>query len=130
MAVILQRGNDDGRVVGRQRGQDRLMPVDAVAGTTAAGLFADVHRHRQLQLQQYRLQREVELAVVGEPHHGRMELPVGVVAVQIIGGATHQLQCGAYRPQRHLNIRQRQCRLDRVALQHLPQSEELQNVRG
>ena len=72
------------------------MPLDAVVRAVLAGLGPDVHRHRQLQFQQDRLERDVELTIVGEPHHGRVEHAVRVVTVQFVGRGAHLVQRGAY----------------------------------
>ena len=63
------------------------MPLDAVVGAVLAGLLPEVHRHRQLQLEQDRLERDVELTVVGQPHDRRVEDAVRVVAFQFVGRA-------------------------------------------
>ena len=58
---------------------------------------ADVHRHRELQFEQDRLEGDVELTVVGQPDDGRVEAAVGVVTVQFVGRGAHLVQRGAYR---------------------------------
>ncbi len=130
MAVLLQGGEDNDGIIGLQGGQNHLVPLDAIASRVPAGLFAHVHRHRQLQFQQYRLERDVELPVVGQSDHCRMEQPMCVVAIQIICSSTHLIQCGADRLQGGARVGQRQRGFDCVAFKHMAQREELQDVRG
>ena len=129
MAVVVQRGDDGRGVIGLQRRQDRLVPRDAVARAVPARLFPEVHRHRELQFQQDRLERDVELPVVRQPDHGRVERAVRVVAFQLVGRGAHLVQRGANRLQRRRGIGERQRGLDRVTFQHMAQREELQDVR-
>ena len=130
MAVILQGSQDNDGIIGLQGGQDRLVSLDAITSLVPAGLFAHVHRHRQLEFQQYRLECDIELPVVGKADDGRVEHPVCVVAIQIVCSSTHLLQCGANRPQGRLWVGERQRGFDCVAFKHLAQREELQDVRG
>ncbi len=106
------------------------MPPDAVTGLVPAGLFAHVHRHRQLQFEQYRLERDIELPVACQLDHRRMEQPVRVVAIQIICGSAHLVQRGADRRKGGARVRERQRGFDGVAFEHMAKREELQDVRG
>ena len=92
------RGPDSACGRGLERGDDRAGSLvsapsgspgaaDAVIGPVMAGLLAQVRRHRQLQLEQDRLERDVQLTVVGELDHGGVERAVRVVASEFIGGS-------------------------------------------
>ena len=121
VAVVPQGLDDDGGFVGCQRQQDRLVALDAVARPVVAGLFARVHRHRQLEFEQDGLECDVELTVVGQAHHGRMEDAMRIVTLEIIGGRTHLGQRRADGVQGRRGIGKRQRGLDGVAFQHVPQ---------
>ena len=64
-------------------------------GPEDLGLAAQVEGHRPLQLQQDRLEREVELPVAGQAHDGGVKRPMRIVLPEliIVGiGLTHLLQ--------------------------------------
>ena len=130
MTVLLQgREHNDG-IVGLQGGQNHLVPPDAITGLVLTGLFAHVHRHRQLKFEQYRLERDIELPVACQLNHRSMEQSVCVVAMQIICGSAHLVQCGADRRKGGARVHERQRSFDGVPFKHMAKREELQDVRG
>ena len=85
------------------------MPLDAVTGIALPGLLAKVLRHRELQLEQDRLQRDVELPIVGQTDDGGMECAVGIIADHRVAGDVHAFQRRPHRFERRRRILQRQC---------------------
>jgi hypothetical protein len=126
--VILERSDDRRSVVGLERGEDRLVSGDAVVGPVVACLLPQVHRHGQLQLDEDRRERDVELSVVGEPYDGGVEGPVRVIAIEVVGCGPHALERLAYGRKGRRGIGQRQRRLDRVPLEDVTQREQLQDI--
>lgn len=130
MPVLAKGGEHNDGIIGLQRGQNHLVPPDAITSLVLTGLFAHVHRHRQLQFEQYRLERDIELPVACQLDHRRMEQPVCIIAIQILCSSTHFVQCGADRRKGGARVGERQRGFDGVAFKDMAKLEELQDVRG
>ena len=111
-----------------------FVPQQTRRGSEHLRLSAEIQGHRPLQLQQDRLQGQIELSVGRQPHDGGMKSPVGIILEQLIViglGLPHLVQ-----PMAHVGqpfpVRGRVHRkrgFDRMPLQHSADAEKLVDIR-
>jgi hypothetical protein len=94
-----------------------------------ASFLTQIHGHGQLQFEQDGLQRDVQLPVACQFHYGGVKSAVRVVALQFICRTAHSFQGSPDWRERGHRVGDRERQRDGVAFEHVPQGEQLQDVR-